>query len=774
MIRNLACCLVLLAVRPSASAESVTIQVDEPAGALAGPVETGDATIRVQGRVISDTEVEEIIFNGQSLGGRDLEVIGMDEEESSFFNHVFPLKVGDNLITIEARDAAGSTGRVEVVVRRLANAAEAAESVTIQIDEPAGALAGPIETGDATIRVQGRAFADTEVEEIIFNGRRLGGRDLEVIGMDEEESSAFSRVFPLKVGDNLITIEARDAAGNAGRVEVVVRRLANAAEAAEAGGEVYALVVGIDDYQDETITDLRFAEKDARAFYELLIEEGVGIVRPENVRYLPSREATYLNISRAIEDHLVNQARSPGDMVILYFAGHGAEGPHVVQGAAYYLVPADAVRTNLLSTAIEKGRLQFLWGAIPAQRKVIITDACHSGGLKGLQALSTSGFEDMGAGKMTLAAARADQRSYELPALGHGIFTHTLLEGLRGRADEEGNNDGLVSLAEVKRFLDTEVPQRAVKVGADQEPVIELGAGAKSVFLSTPGDVALPAWEPPAGGWSTGATGQPVLHFEFEEGSRSPVILVLLREERELVETSSSMQPGVAETGFTGALLKAKPEWRVVDKAGATSLTTEQIEAAIEGEPAYAAAVARALEADFLVVGNATAKESSAAMQRLMKIDAASFQGNLTVKVISAATGDVVSAQVVNAPGAHLEPTTAEQVALQRAGIKLARQAVGDVEAYWLKLRAQRPGGLVRLAGVGSYEAMQEVEDGLRQMAILKGLVWRSFDRTGAVFEFEPAGEVSALVAQLQDRGLGAYRAEVGKMSEREVTITLK
>jgi len=647
--------------------------------------------------------------------------------------------------------------------------------ILVQIDEPTGALDGPVETTEATVRVQGRIVTDSEVEEIVFNGQRMGGRDLMVAELEEEgadETAFFDRVFPLKAGENRITIEAKDAAGNSVDAEIVVQRVV--AEEVGGKGEIYALIVGIDEYQDETITDLRFAEKDARAFYEFLIDPKMGILPDENVVFLPSAEATYLKIGRAIEDHLVRKATRPEDMVIFYYAGHGAEGPHVVQGAAYYLIPADALRTNLLSTGIEKGRLQFLWGAIPAQRKVFITDACHSGGLKGLQTLSAAGFEDMGAGKVTLAAARADQVAYELPNLGHGIFTHTLLEGLKGRADEEGDNDGLVNLVEVKRFLEQEIPKQAAKMGAEQHPVVELGAGAKGLFLAKSEAVALPAWDPPAGGWSMGATGYPVLHFEFEEGGRMPVILVLLREERALEEAGSSLESGVAETGFTNAVLKGKPDWKVVDKGSAANLTAEQIQAAIDGEPAYAAAVARALKADFLVMGTAKAKQSSAAMQKLLKVDAASFQGNMTVKIISAATGDVVSAQVVNAPGAHLEPSTAEQIALQRAGIKLARKVLPEVETYWQKLRAQRPGGMVRLEGVGAYESMQGIEEELRQVPMLEGLAWRSFDQKGAVFEFEPRGDIQGLVAHLQGQGLGGYQAEVGKMGTGSVTVVLK
>jgi len=61
--------------------------------------------------------------------------------------------------------------------------------------------------------------------------------------------------------------------------------------------------------------------------------------------------------------------------------------------------------------------------------------------------------------------------SIELSALGHGLFTYYLVQGLRGAAD--ANNDGIVSLQELYAYLEREVGQRSRAVGGNQHPMMK-------------------------------------------------------------------------------------------------------------------------------------------------------------------------------------------------------------------------------------------------------------------------------------------------------------
>jgi hypothetical protein len=90
------------------------------------------------------------------------------------------------------------------------------------------------------------------------------------------------------------------------------------------GGEVRALVVGIDAYQ--FVPQLRGAAADARDIEETLQRNGV-----KDVTALIDGVATRANVMRAL-DQLLKRSRS-GDLVILSVAGHGVQEPEHVKGS---------------------------------------------------------------------------------------------------------------------------------------------------------------------------------------------------------------------------------------------------------------------------------------------------------------------------------------------------------------------------------------------------------------------------------------------------------
>ena len=74
-------------------------------------------------------------------------------------------------------------------------------------------------------------------------------------------------------------------------------------------------------------------------------------------------------------------------------------------------------------------------------------------------------------GRAILTASNTKEVSYELPELGHGIFTYYLIEGLKGKADL--NRDGTVTLQELYEYLAEQVTKRSRSVGGNQHPVMK-------------------------------------------------------------------------------------------------------------------------------------------------------------------------------------------------------------------------------------------------------------------------------------------------------------
>lgn len=251
-------------------------------------------------------------------------------------------------------------------------------------------------------------------------------------------------------------------------------------------GRTFVLIVGINSYVDTTIPNLSFAQADARSMYGFFATDRRSPTDADRVQMLIGADATRQNVLRAIREHLIQKAVAPNDTAILFFAGHGFADQNET-----YLATSDTELQSLPETAIALTTLRTYWGRIQAGRKILITDACHSGGLAGLRGIggvvarpgaSADGTPDPFQGSVTIAATGPNQLSMENSALGQGVFTNALLNGLRGDADQD--KDGKVTLAELQTYLANEVRRQAKVAGGDQTPVLSVPDTMKGLELT--------------------------------------------------------------------------------------------------------------------------------------------------------------------------------------------------------------------------------------------------------------------------------------------------
>ena len=64
--------------------------------------------------------------------------------------------------------------------------------------------------------------------------------------------------------------------------------------------DAFAVIIGINEYVDPNIPNLRFARADAEAIHDVLIDPAIGRFKPENVTLLVDGEATERNIRSAL------------------------------------------------------------------------------------------------------------------------------------------------------------------------------------------------------------------------------------------------------------------------------------------------------------------------------------------------------------------------------------------------------------------------------------------------------------------------------------------
>ncbi len=252
----------------------------------------------------------------------------------------------------------------------------------------------------------------------------------------------------------------------------------------------HALVIGINQYQNQAqgITPLRYAVGDARAVYQALVDPRRGGFRPENVTLLTDdtpEKPTNTAIGKAL-NRLITATRE-GDLVVVFFSGHGFED----QGRAY-LLPANSDLEALDYSAIERDAFVRQIDRITAKKVIVVLDACHSGGVnrggKGVgkdAALSTKYYENfMGSqGRAFIASSGGGELSWEDEERGHGVFTSALVDALSGKADRQPR-DGLISLNELRGYVETEVSDWAGRRGKSQHPQVSLESAYGDIPLA--------------------------------------------------------------------------------------------------------------------------------------------------------------------------------------------------------------------------------------------------------------------------------------------------
>ena len=307
--------------------------------------------------------------------------------------------------------------------------------------------------------------------EIFINNQPLEdktGRGIRLSQKAPSKRIEFNEPVPLQRGENKIRVRAVDADGVASEKTLVVKHV-------EIRKNIWAVVVGINDYPNTR--RLKYAVADAEAFYRHLVD--VIQIPAENVTLLLNREARLSRLRSSLGTHLKKKAGKE-DMVIIYFAGHGATEKDVLSpdgdGLEKYLLPYDVDPQDLYASALPMREISHIFYRIQSQRVIFIADSCYSGAsggrtisLSGVRANISDAFLDRiagGKGTVIMTASGANEVSAEDEKLQHGVFTFYLLEGLTGAADAD--KDGLVTVDEAYRYVSTHVPRAT---GQEQHPV---------------------------------------------------------------------------------------------------------------------------------------------------------------------------------------------------------------------------------------------------------------------------------------------------------------
>lgn len=211
--------------------------------------------------------------------------------------------------------------------------------------------------------------------------------------------------------------------------------------------KIWAVVVGVGRYT--SMPSLKFPDDDAFRFYSFLKSPEGGALTENQIEILVDESATRENILKTMRTMFLKADEN--DVVVFYFSGHGLEG-------SFLPVDFDGYNNKLRHDEVKQ-----IFKMSKAKHKLCIADACHSGSLNYGQGLAAKGpatvslkrfyqaFEDADGGIALLMSSQSEELSLEDQGLRQGVFTYYVLQGLKGKADN--NSDKLVTIKELYNYV---------------------------------------------------------------------------------------------------------------------------------------------------------------------------------------------------------------------------------------------------------------------------------------------------------------------------------
>jgi hypothetical protein len=266
------------------------------------------------------------------------------------------------------------------------------------------------------------------------------------------------------------------------------------------GPQTFAIITGISKYK--YVRPLTYADKDAELFRDFLKSPGGGSVKDDNIFCLLNDQALSANFWTKGFQWLKYKQLQKGDRLFIYLAGHGDaidEDQYFFLG--YDCNPAGDKNNYLVGGAIQLYNLKKKIATETAKGVEVffVMDACRSnelpGGAEGLSFLNTAVTEKK-VGEIMMLATAAGQESLEDASIGngHGLFTWYLVDGLSGLADTDGSADNKITYAEIRKYVDKNVPSVAQqRFKKKQQPYFCCDANSENV-ISQVDPVYLQKW----------------------------------------------------------------------------------------------------------------------------------------------------------------------------------------------------------------------------------------------------------------------------------------
>ncbi|WP_290982677.1 caspase family protein [Hyphomicrobium sp.] len=210
----------------------------------------------------------------------------------------------------------------------------------------------------------------------------------------------------------------------------------NAPQSDDLKPSLFALVVGISNYQASGIQPLQYAAKDAQDFRDLLQRQANGLYGAVEVKMLTDQGAKTGMIKEGLQ-WLADQV-TRHDVGVVFLAGHGETDSR----NRFWFLTADTDKAHLAATALSKEDIDVTLQSLRG-RVVVFLDACHAGNAasdQGEGSVDTNALlgelSATGQDMVIFSSSSGREVSYESPDWKNGVFTKSVIEAIAdGKAD---------------------------------------------------------------------------------------------------------------------------------------------------------------------------------------------------------------------------------------------------------------------------------------------------------------------------------------------------
>ncbi len=210
------------------------------------------------------------------------------------------------------------------------------------------------------------------------------------------EDGLFAQDIPLEKGENKISVIAVDNKDNYTEQSIIVEYTPKSeikTAHLDIKGKYYAILIGIDKYDDPNLMNLDNPAKDAENLYEVLISDYY--FEKDNVMLI--KNAKRADITNALD--IMAEKLTKEDNLLIFYAGHGWWDEQANVG---YWLPNDA-RISIKAEWFRNSTLCDYLKEIDSKHTLLVADACFGGAIFKTRTVS-------------MEAPKAIQMLYDLPS----------------------------------------------------------------------------------------------------------------------------------------------------------------------------------------------------------------------------------------------------------------------------------------------------------------------------------------------------------------------